>query len=41
MAVRASVQGAIFDVVTNFFNDPDMSPEAAAERLANAGSSLL
>ncbi|WP_136253889.1 ABC transporter substrate-binding protein [Onishia niordana] len=41
MAVRASVQGAIFDVVTNFFNDPDMTPEAAAERLANAGSSLL
>ncbi|MBZ9556730.1 MULTISPECIES: ABC transporter substrate-binding protein [Modicisalibacter] len=36
MAVSASVQGAVFDVITNFFNDPDMSAETAAERLASA-----
>lgn len=36
MAVRAAVQGAIFDVVTNFFNDADMSAEDAAERLVSA-----
>ncbi|MBZ9568545.1 MULTISPECIES: ABC transporter substrate-binding protein [Modicisalibacter] len=36
MAVSASVQGAVFDVITNFFNDPDMPAEKAAERLASA-----
>jgi len=36
MAVRADVQGAIFDVVTNYFNDDDMQAEEAAERLVNA-----
>ncbi|WP_447528147.1 ABC transporter substrate-binding protein [Vreelandella sp. TE19] len=36
MAVRADVQGAIFDVVTNYFNDADMPAEQAAERLVSA-----
>ncbi|MBZ5486306.1 carbohydrate ABC transporter substrate-binding protein [Halomonas aquamarina] len=36
MAVRADVQGAIFDVVTNYFNDASMSAEQAAERLVSA-----
>ncbi|MCO7246280.1 ABC transporter substrate-binding protein [Halomonas sp. Mc5H-6] len=36
MAVRADIQGAIFDVVTNYFNDEDMQAEEAAERLVNA-----
>ncbi|MCI0510998.1 carbohydrate ABC transporter substrate-binding protein (CUT1 family) [Chromohalobacter marismortui] len=36
MAVSASVQGAVFDVITNFFNDPEMSAETAAKRLASA-----
>lgn len=36
MAVSASVQGAVFDVITNFFNDPEMTAEAAAERLSSA-----
>ena len=36
MAVSASVQGAVFDAITNFFNDPEMTAETAAERLASA-----
>ncbi len=36
MAVRADVQGAIFDVVTNYFNDADMPAEDAAQRLVSA-----
>ncbi|WP_083002086.1 ABC transporter substrate-binding protein [Halomonas sp. GT] len=36
MAVRADVQGAIFDVVTNYFNDTDMPAEEAAQRLVSA-----
>ncbi|WP_447928429.1 ABC transporter substrate-binding protein [Vreelandella sp. EE27] len=36
MAVRADIQGAIFDVVTNYFNDADMPAEQAAERLVSA-----
>ncbi|MDX1713933.1 ABC transporter substrate-binding protein [Vreelandella venusta] len=36
MAVRADVQGAIFDVVTNYFNDTNMPAEEAAERLVSA-----
>lgn len=36
MAVKTDVQGAFFDVVTNFFNDDAMSAEQAAERLAKA-----
>lgn len=35
MAVRAAVQGAIFDVVTNYFNDTDMEAEEAARRMVN------
>jgi len=41
MAVRASVQGAIFDVVTNYFNDADMPAEDAAERLVNAAETAF
>jgi glucose/mannose transport system substrate-binding protein len=36
MAVRSDIQGAIFDVVTNYFNDEEMPAEEAAERLVNA-----
>ena len=36
MAVRADIQGAIFDVVTNYFNDDNMQAEEAAKRLVNA-----
>ncbi|NDL70706.1 ABC transporter substrate-binding protein [Vreelandella alkaliphila] len=36
MAVRADVQGAIFDVVTNYFNDTNMPAEEAARRLVSA-----
>ncbi|MCH4562640.1 ABC transporter substrate-binding protein [Halomonas sp. EGI 63088] len=36
MAVRADVQGAIFDIVTNFFNASDMTPEDAAKRMTSA-----
>ncbi|WXL27656.1 ABC transporter substrate-binding protein [Ectopseudomonas mendocina] len=36
MAASSYVQGAVFDVVTNFFNSPDMSPEKAAKQLAAA-----
>lgn len=36
MAVRADVQGAIFDVVTNYFNDTDMAAEEAAARMIKA-----
>ncbi|AVI62746.1 ABC transporter substrate-binding protein [Halomonas sp. GFAJ-1] len=36
MAVRADVQGAIFDVVTNYFNDTTMPAEQAAQRMVNA-----
>jgi glucose/mannose transport system substrate-binding protein len=35
MAVRSSVQGAIFDLVTQFVNS-DMSPEDAARKLADS-----
>lgn len=35
MAVSAAEQGAIFDVVTNFFNDDSITPEEAAKRLAS------
>ena len=30
------VQGAVFDVVTNFFNDPKADPKRAAQQLAAA-----
>jgi glucose/mannose transport system substrate-binding protein len=36
MAIPASTQGALFDVVTQFFNS-DMSPKDAAQKLAQAG----
>ncbi len=36
MAVRADVQGAIFDVVTNYFNDANMPAEQAAQRMVSA-----
>ncbi|RUR33469.1 carbohydrate ABC transporter substrate-binding protein [Vreelandella andesensis] len=36
MAVRADVQGAIFDVVTNYFNDTNMPAEEAAKRMVSA-----
>ncbi|GIZ11884.1 ABC transporter substrate-binding protein [Pseudomonas sp. NCCP-436] len=36
MAASSYVQGAVFDVVTNFFNDPKADPERAARQLAAA-----
>lgn len=36
MAASSYVQGAVFDVVTNFFNDPKADPERAARQLATA-----
>lgn len=36
MAVNSTIQGAIFDVVTNFFNSDSMSPAEAADKLATA-----
>ncbi len=41
MAVRADVQGAIFDVVTNYFNSDDMAAEEAARRMVNAAQAAL
>ncbi|GAA0825938.1 MULTISPECIES: ABC transporter substrate-binding protein [Marinomonas] len=36
MAVNSMVQGAMFDVITNFFNTESMTPEQAADKLARA-----
>lgn len=36
MAVNSMVQGAVFDVVTNFYNNESMTPEEAVDRLARA-----
>ena len=36
MSTTSYVQGAMFDVITNFFNDKDAAPKAAAEKLAKA-----
>ncbi|MCL9776149.1 ABC transporter substrate-binding protein [Vibrio methylphosphonaticus] len=36
MATTSYVQGAIFDVVTDFFNDPNADPKKAAKKLAKA-----
>ena len=36
MAASSYVQGAVFDVVTNFFNDPKADPKRAAKQLAAA-----
>ncbi|WP_290906218.1 ABC transporter substrate-binding protein [Halomonas sp.] len=41
MAVRADVQGAIFDVVTNYFNSRDMVAEEAARRMVTAAQAAL
>lgn len=36
MSTTSYVQGAMFDVITNFFNDKDADPKSAAEKLAKA-----
>ncbi|MFF7707156.1 extracellular solute-binding protein [Pseudomonas sp. NPDC007930] len=36
MATNLAVQGAVFDVVTNFINDKNADPAAAAKQLGNA-----
>ncbi|GGO85728.1 sugar ABC transporter substrate-binding protein [Marinobacterium nitratireducens] len=41
MATVSRVQGAIYDVVTNFFNSTDMSAEEAADKLARAVNASL
>jgi len=35
------VQGAIYDVVTNFFNTADMSADEAVDKLARAVNASL
>ena len=39
MATTLAVQGAIFDVVTNYINNPEADPKKAADQLAKAISS--
>ncbi len=41
LATTSYVQGAIFDVVTNYFNTPDMSAEDAVGKLAQAVKAAL
>ncbi|TBR41609.1 carbohydrate ABC transporter substrate-binding protein [Marinomonas agarivorans] len=41
MSTPAMAQGAIYDVVTNFFNSPSMTPEKAVDVLARAVKSSL
>lgn len=36
LATTSTIQGAIYDVVTNFFNDPNADPQQAAQQLARA-----
>ncbi|PHX52039.1 hypothetical protein AO354_02090 [Pseudomonas syringae pv. syringae] len=36
MATTLAVQGAFFDVVTNYINDPSADPAATAKKLATA-----
>ncbi len=36
MAASSYVQGAVFDVVTNYINDPKADPADAAKKLAAA-----
>lgn len=36
MSTTSYVQGAMFDVITNFFNDANADPKAAAQKLAKA-----
>ncbi len=36
MSTTSYIQGAIYDVVTNFFNDESLSAEDAVNRLAQA-----
>lgn len=40
MAAPGHVQGAVFDVVTNFFNSPSSDPRKAAQQLAAAIKAL-
>jgi len=41
MSTTSYAQGAIFDVVTNFFNDPKADPAKAAKKLAKAVKSAM
>ncbi len=41
LATTSYIQGAIFDVVTNFFNDPDLSAQDAVNRLAKAVTAAM
>lgn len=36
MAVNSMIQGAMFDVLTNYFNSDSMTPEQAADKLARS-----
>lgn len=38
MAMNSDVQGAFFDIITNYFNAEEMTAEEAAERLARAAN---
>lgn len=41
MALRSGMQGAVMDIITNYFNDSDMTAEQAAERLVNAANAAI
>lgn len=41
LATTSAVQGQIFDVITNFFNQKDADPKATAKSLASAVQSAL
>ncbi|BES72044.1 ABC transporter substrate-binding protein [Marinobacter nanhaiticus D15-8W] len=41
MSTTSAVQGQIFDVITNFFNNANADPKETAERLASAVQSAL
>jgi glucose/mannose transport system substrate-binding protein len=41
MSTSSRVQGAIYDVVTNYFNSSDMGAEEAADKLARAVKATL
>jgi len=41
MSTTSYVQSAMFDVITNFFNDPDETPEQAVQRLVKVVKSSM
>ena len=41
MAMRSDVQGAFFDIITNYFNSSDMSADQAAEFAMRKGRQIV